>query len=339
MIAPQFPASNCICGLLVVVILFAAGDAKAQNTLTESEQKRILDRLENLHKTTLEVKFGRYANALAAFQAAAETPTKAYDFYLECYKLVNFDQKGMKFSDYRDWKERNIKRIRATENQRMLQFQLRYLVMTIRALHMKDRSEIIPQLQAFIQSMVDESEKMGEAAQGLGRGVTGTVFAQAYEIELKAVEGSTYGWEMAPLNLSGHFRQLILPALRDEGNTKGLEQAWNRRIGWEIALMAPVEDLKVRDDFVSKTLPSLQWSKWQDIAEHGERAKAANAMLELIEQHLQHPNAEGWITSLSDTVREGSVTDADFEEDDATPEEPEGEASSTPPTTPGTTAP
>ena len=323
----------CAAVLATALITATCVRSSAQNTLTESDRKRILDKLENLHKTTLEVKFGRYANALAAFQAAAETPAKSYDFYLECVKLVEFDKPGKKFADYRDWKERNLKRVRATEHQKMLQFQLRYLVMTIRAMHMKDRVEMIPQLQGFIQSMVEDYESMGTAARGLNRSITGTIFAQAYEIELKAPNDGTPGWEMTPLNLNGQFENLILPALREAGDTKGLEAAWNRRIQWEIALMAPEEDEKVKSDFVSKDLPQLHWNKWVDVAENGERARAANAMLALIEGNLQHQSAEDWIKTLVDTVRAGSVSDADFETVDETAAPAEEVAAETVPTT------
>ena len=98
-----------------------------------------------------DAKSGRFSSALSAYQAAAETPAKAYDFYLECIKLVNFDQQGKKFSDYRDRKARNVKKISATEHTMMLQFQLRYLAMTIRAPNMEDRSKIFPELQLLRQ--------------------------------------------------------------------------------------------------------------------------------------------------------------------------------------------
>ena len=89
-----------------------------------------------MRESVRDAKSGRFSSALSAYQAAAKTPAKAYDFYLECIKLVNFDEQGKKYSDYRDWKARNVKKIRATEHTMMLQFQLRYLAMTIRILNM-----------------------------------------------------------------------------------------------------------------------------------------------------------------------------------------------------------
>ena len=285
--------------------------AKAQNTLTDEEKARILKRLDEIRGITRETRFGRYANALAAYTAAAETPAKSYAFYLDCIKLVRFDEHGKSFSEFREWRERNIKWIRESEHSTMLQLQLRYLVMTIRALHMEDRSKIIPQLQSFLEDGIGKQKAMGEHAEKLQESVTRTVFAQAYGLDKTLKTDSR--WEYAPLHLAGHYKQLILPLLREEGNAKGLERAWDRLISMEIAMMEPVEDVKRKDDFVTSHLPSMKWAKWRDVAENGERARAAMKMLDLLEKHKGHDNVEGWIQDLINIVNGVTLRDEDFE--------------------------
>ena len=60
------------------------------------------------------------------------------------------------------------------------------------------------------------------------------------------------------------------------------------------------------------------------VADHGERARAANEMLKLVESNLGHDNVEGWITELVEIVRGGTIseeellTDGDEEEAPAT---------------------
>ena len=321
MTAPTPPRTLYLATLAAVFFLSVTSLLQAQNTLTETDKERILQRLEEMRELTLKSKFGRYANAMTAFQAAAETPAKSYEFYLECYKLVHFDREGKKFSEYRDWKSENIKKLRATEHATMLQFQLRYLVMTIRALHMEDRSAILPQLSSFISTAVERVDFMGESAGGLRRSVTRSIFAQAYEIDKTL--GSDERWEMAPLNIAGHYQKLIFPLLREEGNAKGLERAWDNLITLEIALMEPVEDEKRKDDFVKKFLPRVRWAKWADVAENGERARASNEMLKILEANLDHDNAEVWINDLVETVKGGTISDEDFAtgwEDEPAPE-------------------
>ena len=309
----------------LAAIFLAAGtlDSPAQNTLTESDKERILKRLDKLLDTALESKFGRYTAAMTAFQAAAETPAKSYDFYLDCYKLVNFDRKDKKASEFRDWKAARVKELRSIEHSTMLQFQLRYLIMTIRAAHMEDRNEIIPQLNSYITAAVGKADSMGKYARELRGSVTSSIFAQAYEIDKTL--GKDERWETAPLNIAGHYQKLIFPLLREEGNTKGLEQAWDRLINLEVALMEPVEDEVRKQAFVEKKLPELRWAKWSDIANNGERARGANEMLKIIESNMGHDSVEGWIKQLADIVQGGSVSDADFdyeEESAPAPEKP-----------------
>ena len=320
---------------IFAIALFAgsAPDLVAQNTLTESDKKMILERLEKLATTHREAKFARYAGAVAAFHEASQTPAKAYGFYLDCIKLVNFDQQGKKFSEYREWKERNIQRVRATEYQTMLQFQLKYLLLTIRALNMEDRSKIFPDLQTFLNAAVAKREYMKQEASGLNGSVSGTIFAKAYGLD-KVLKDDR--WEFAPLDIMGHYQKTILPILRERGDSKGIEHGWNRLINLEIAIMEPEEDEKVKFDFVKERLPTLHWSKWKDVAENGERAKAAMRMLELLENNLNHDDVEDWIYDLINVVNGGMVTDADFEpapETEAAPDtEPAPETASEPAT-------
>ena len=180
------------------------------------------------------------------------------------------------------------------------------------------------------KSAVDKVEFMGRSAGGLRQSVTRSIFAQAYEIDKTL--GNDQRWEMAPLNIAGHYSKLIFPMLREEGNARGLEKAWNNLIALEIAIMEPVEDEKRKSDFTTQRLPSLQWAKWADVADHGERARAANAMLQHVESNMDHDSVEGWIMELVQIVEGGTISEEELMAGDQTelPEPPP------PPSTPET---
>jgi len=292
--------------VLFLCLLLNGSRAIAQDTVNESDKARILKRLDELSETSKKARVGRYSSALTAFQAAAASPAKSYDFYLECYKLVHFDRHGKKFSEYRDWKAANIQKIRDTSHSTMLQFQLSYLAMTIKALNMEDRTKIIPDLQKFIDAVVAKEDFMGDHARKLRQGVESTVFARAYSLD--SALSKSEGWETAPLNVTGHYFKTILPALREKEDTAGLSSAWDKYIKLETHLVSTKEDVKAKDDFVEKRLPSMKWAKWTDIADNGDRAKAASAMLALIEKNMKHESVDSWISDLKDVVEGKRIT-------------------------------
>ena len=304
-----------------LTLLATAGSVRAQDELPDEVREKILKKLEALSETAQESKFGKYTSASTAFEAAASSPAKAYEFYVECYKLINFDRQGKSFSDFRDWKAANLEWLRSTEHATARQLQLKYLALTIRYMNLEDTSKIVVPLKSFIESAVAIEKKLQGAAPDPGNrrgrparsfadilyeGVNASVFAQAYGLD--QVIGSVKSWELAPLNLQGHYMTVIIPELHESGTTTSIEAAWDHYIKLEGTLIANRDDVGLEEEFKSKRLPILLWSKWSDIADHGGRAKAASQMLTLLERYISHDQAENWIQDLEDVANGVELT-------------------------------
>lgn len=298
-----------------LIALTILGTAAAQDELPDEVRAKILKKLEALTETAKESKFGKYTSASSAFEAAAASPAKAYDFYVECYKLVNFDRKGKSFSEFRDWKANNLEWLRSTEHATARQLQLKFLLLTIRYMNLEDTTKIVTPLKTYIESAVAAEKKLQATsaepnnrfdrgrrgfADILYEGVNTSVFAQAYGLD--QILGSVKGWELTPLNVQGHYMQVIIPALHESGTTASIEAAWDHYIQLEGTLVANRDDAGMEEEFKSERLPVLLWSKWSDVADHGGRAKAASQMLSLIERYISHDQAENWIMDLEDVA-------------------------------------
>ncbi len=292
---------------MAICALAAAGAARAQDELPDEVREKILEKLEKLTESAVESKFGKFSSAATAFQAAAASPATAYEFYVDCYKLVYFDREGKSFSEFREWKAENAQKLRATEYANALQMQLQYLALTIRYINMEDQSQIVAPLSAYIDSLVANEKRIGRQRRVLQEDISLSVFAQAYRLQNAIIDQKS--WETVPINLHGHFQRVILPILRESGTTDSIAAAWDRYIQLEAALVANREDVGMEEEFKERRLPSLQWAKWSDVADHGGRPKAAAAMLALLEKNIHHDEAENWILDLTDVANGVRLSD------------------------------
>ncbi|MGI9245057.1 MAG: hypothetical protein ACR2RV_29910, partial [Verrucomicrobiales bacterium] len=177
-------------GLLAIA---AGSSAHAQDELPDEVREKILAKIEKLAETAEESKFGKFSSASSALLAAGASPSAAYEFYVDCYKLVYFDRQGKSFSEFRDWKAENVQRLRSSEYATALQMQLQYLALTIRYINMEDKSEIVEPLQSYVASVVANEEKAGRHARMLREDISLSVFAQAYRLE--GVFADLKSWE------------------------------------------------------------------------------------------------------------------------------------------------
>ena len=162
-------------------------------------------------------------------------------------------------------------------------------------------------LKSYIDSLVANVKRIGGERWVLQEDISLSVFAQAYRLQKVIIDQKS--WETVPLNLSGHFQRVILPILRESGTTDSIVAAWDRYIQLEAALVANREDVGMEEEFKERRLPSLQWAKWSDVADHGGRPKAAAAMLALLEKNIHHDEAENWILDLTDVANGVRLSD------------------------------
>ena len=102
---------------LVILLAVPFSSLMAQNQpLTPTEKKQMLDTINKIKTGVIKGRTGVNSAALAAYRGAASSNISAYEFYLKCYKEMNFTRKGAKESEYRDWKAKNKDYLRSREH-------------------------------------------------------------------------------------------------------------------------------------------------------------------------------------------------------------------------------
>lgn len=281
--------------LTALITLALPTQVPAQEELTPEVIEKLVSQLKLLSDQTSERKRGKHSTALAAFSEAASSNAKAYEFFVECTKLINFDQQEKRNSEYRDWKSRT-KELKSVDHCAVLRFQLNWLIMTIAADNSKDIGELIPKIYSALNVIVVQRENFGRYHNVLNGPVTSTIFARAYGLDSGL--SSVKSWEMNPMNITGVFEKTVMPYFRATEDVDGLMGAWDLRIklASELALDRQLEQAKI--DFSKETLPRLRWQKMRDLYQLGSHASAATKMVEIIQTNIAHDDCEKWINEL-----------------------------------------
>jgi len=123
--------------------------------------------------------------------------------------------------------------------------------------------------------------------------VLNTPFAKAYELDqsIKMVD-----WAYVPGNIGQVYEKFVLPTFR-QTHPELVSAAWDRRIQLETQLVQVTkkEDAIALEKFGNENLPRLQWRRAEDIFKVGRRQEASLAMLKLLSDHSEHPDASDWI--------------------------------------------
>jgi len=264
------------------------------------------------------------------FQNASTSSRAAIELYLKCHKLVNFDRKDLKESDFRSWKESQEGKLGSDEFAESLQIQLRYLSISCRVAEVKELDEVFGPLTAYVNSL-SQLEELPDGI--LMNSIGGSVFAQAYNIE--DLLGQNKSWEPVPFNIAGIYTKTILPYLRLE-NPEALMTAWDSRIEQETRLVAFYEKQKDKElrgknakekrskrgelnrsggktmeghnkaKFVRETLPNLNWGKLMDMYSFIDQVAGAKAMLDFVEKNLTSPDGERFFQQFLSLIESAS---------------------------------
>jgi hypothetical protein len=288
--------------------LLASALITAQATsepLSSADREALLESLEKIRETADSKVDARFRLAIAAYREAMSTDDAAMEFYLKCIEKVNFEDQQRKTADFREWKRREGDKLADQGFRLALRYQLRWLILTLRAASEKTRSaEIVGEAQEVVDSIFRDAAKLGEHGQTLGQPVTSTVFARAYEIG--NVENAK--WPLSPVQLEQIYNEIIFPQYRNPSGIASLRAAWIKRIqqeGLKEEAMSgngggrrngPPGGQREGDQtrFVMETLPELQWQMEVDLFRAGDEGGAAVRMLQHIEKYLSHRSAREW---------------------------------------------
>jgi hypothetical protein len=297
--------------LTFALLLAAVPPLAAQEALSPSDREALLERLEKIREEADSKVDARFRTAISAFKSAMASPNASLDLYLKCEEMVNFDEMKKKNVDFREWKRNNTDKLSDTGFRLALQQQLRWLVLTLEAASEKpDRDKLAIDAGKIVEAIVNQAEELSSHRDILQQGVTGSVFARAYDINSIQVED----WPLAPAQFSEVYENVLLPPLRRTDRIESLKAAWTKRLVNESALIdawsgKPGEKQKsgVRspayDKFVSETVPDLQWEAEVDLFKVGDERGAAVRMLAHIEKNLSHASAPKWAEAFVELLQ------------------------------------
>ena len=288
---------------ILACLALTISNARSES-LSSADREALLASLEALREAAISKVDARFRLAMTAYRDAMVSGDAAMDFYLKCIEKVNFDDQQKKNVEFREWKRREADKLSDPAFRLALQYQLRWLTLTLRASSEKANLTLLAgEAQEILDAIFHDAVKLSSQEQHLGQAVTSTVFAKAYEIGNLGKDK----WPLSPVNLDEIYSVVVFPPLRSPGRLETLRSAWIKRI--------QQEGLKVEawsgnggkkngqssgprgpeyEKFVTETVPELQWQMEIDLFRNGDESRAAKRMLDHITKHISHRSARSW---------------------------------------------
>lgn len=295
--------------------------------LTQADREALKERLQKIQDVADAKLDARFRVAVAAFRAGMVSDEAAFDLYLKCTEKVQFEDEHKKGQDFREWKRKEDGKLSSVSFRRALRYQLRWLVLTLQVASKDEGSTAFaPEAARIVDELFSDLKSLDGQQGALQQGVTGTVFAQAYNLkDLKLKD-----WPMSPGDLNTIYDKVILPPLRTPDRTDALRAAWMKRIQQETTAreefakkpenpkkgeeprigmkdaMRPPEVTK----FVEEGYPDLLWKMEVDVFKAGDQRGAALRMFQHLEKYVAHPKAGDWTKEfgeLLDPPKEGEA--------------------------------
>jgi hypothetical protein len=319
--------------LTLTCVVLLLNNAQSEK-LKESDREILLDNLEKIQEAAKEKVDSRFLGAITAFRNAMSSDSAAFDLFLNCKERIDFTEKYLKESDFREWKRAETepgKKMAEPGFRLALRHQLRWLMLTLEAASANaSREKLSADAIEVVEAIFNEPAKLAKHQDVLGEDVTKTVFARAYNVEETKVED----WTNAPGNIGDVFDKIILPPYRKPNRLAELRSGWIRRIELETIKMehwtknesgrnedgkgkekesdekeekrvGTIESLRspAYTKFIYEGLPQLQWQMEMDLFKHGDENGASVRMLAHIEKHIHHTSAKQWTEELQDLLK------------------------------------
>lgn len=319
---------------LFALITCLGASALSAQSLTPEQIASLKAKLESIKKSLDQNATNRHTTAGETFLQASVDPRAAVALWEKCVKELNFTRKGMRESDFREWRDSASQRADDPRFLESLLIQLRYLGLSCKAAESESPDAVFADLISYVEGLSQMKELPTNDILG---SVANSVFARAYDIQPLLSRNSQ--WESCPYNIAGIYEKTILPQLREK-NPGGLMNAWEKRIDQQsrlaVSLIAKMEKEEGRirqlsdpreksrekrslselvdrdqsrmlrthskDQFARETLPRLKWGKLKDQFTFVDPVAASTAMVALIAEVAPDPLAEEFFAELESLV-------------------------------------
>lgn len=226
--------------------LVGTESAPAQE-LNDAERTAILTEIEKIAKTLDDSKSKNNVRVLGKLREAVASPSTALNFYLECVKAKEWDEKGKREGEWREWRE-GQNDFKDSGYGKARQYQIRYLILTIQAGMLGEnedaaRGKMLTELSGFLKGLVDNYEDVVNHADVLRESALGGVIAAHTRVDVTLEKPKN--WTQSPLGVDGIYESTILPFYREQKNGASLRNAWESRISQLSTIIGTPEPVKI----------------------------------------------------------------------------------------------
>lgn len=301
----------------------AAPAPMAKPSLTPDQVSNVLKQLAELEKTILQARSTSLGSIVQKLHSAASSNAAAINFVEDCDTLVNVDRKDGDKKDELRIKQKAEQAKRGETKQQEdkdgdhatgLRLCLEYLALSLEAHEAKDIATMIPKVQAFHQTLLEQGKKLkgrtgdlimqpvarggggGGARRGGGGGnIDVGVVIEAYQL---APYLRTQDWPAEPGNIIGMYDKVILKAVREKKPVE-LAAAWDGALNIEASFR---KERLAEGDFTvwqQNEYPNLRWQRATDLVQSGGNPVGGMAeMLKVIKEFPNHASSPTWVGEL-----------------------------------------
>jgi hypothetical protein len=276
----------------------AAQPAPTPKLLDDAAAAKLPAQLEDVSKTMEEKKYGYNSGIIRDLRDAGSSADKAFNLWLDCTKVIEFDEAGRTATEFSDWK-RNQTKSTSKERESVFQMQVQWLtivVMDANARTESARAEVVAAAVTYIDSVLAHLKKT-DGKGNLGGDVVNSVFGRRYKLDItvgRKEGGATHN----PGDIGGIYETLVFPYYRRNKMASSLMQAWTRRISQESEAAASAGFREATERFTAERLPQLKWGQMREMFSLGQQEGAGASMLAHIKTNMAHRDAPQWITEL-----------------------------------------
>lgn len=311
-------------GLFVAVLPLAAQ--------TPPDYNALLQRLEQLKEDRLAKVSSALQGKQRELDRLIQSPNAAVRAYQQAHRYQHFAGKEDEKELYNQWKAKFKELHDEDLFEDAVTLHLRYLQLTLDMIQAPDqakqRKENLSDLMEYLQAatkwdtavaVLEEPVSMREAAekkkrQGFQRNqvtpknirqlmktkLAESPFVKEYQLEehVKGVEE----WEETPGNLDGILDKTVFPILRKDKDPRLLE-LWSERIERRERQVRRTQNVVAIDRFINVQKPQLLWRWSQDMLVLGQKGKAFNNMITVLEEYPGHAKYDDWMKDLTNKLK------------------------------------
>jgi hypothetical protein len=301
--------------------------------LTPDEADKLQKQVELLEKELERSRSGMHVKQLAILKEAMSGNVKAFNFWLDCKKVEDFDMKGKTGQEFSDWKREQVKKNGNNDSFcASVRLQLQFLVLTILDSHAdtpEREAEVSAAAIDYVESLADFCEKeenlakgvissimdtgadpnevvtaqniqetltkVREASSALGGDVLSSLYARHLELDgsVKSRSNATN-----PGNIDEIYDRLVIQPLRKKKDATGIAAAWTRRIDQTGRVAKSTKVKEIEEKYNSEKVPSMKFAMYRDQWVAGLPKQAAASMMALITAHPTHKDSNDWMKEL-----------------------------------------